>query len=542
MPVRRIVVTCLAGALGVSAIPAGALTLPGAIALADVPAAAPATAAWGQARLAPSLLQLRAEVDARWPNRGRASDGWLGDSYHQASRSDHNPVGHVNGPSVGTPGVVHALDITARGIDPAAVVAAVVGDSRVWYVIYNRTIWSRSYGWRPRPFSGDSHTTHIHISLRDDSQSAAVRAERDTRRWLPPIATPASLTGAQIRTLQRALIGRGFAIPAGATGFFGGQTKAAVAAFQRSQGWTGSGADGVPGAETLRRLGITAAPAVTYAVQATSATRSSTAAPAVSSSYVPGARGSHISAMQRALIARGMSIPSGPTGLFGSETRAAVAAFQRSQGWGGSGADGVPGPATLARLGITGGSASGPAVMTASVAPSATATTAGSYVPGARGSHISAMQRALIARGMSIPSGPTGLFGSETRAAVAAFQRSQGWGGSGADGVPGPATLARLGITGGASSGSPVRTISASRTPATATTGSSYALGARGAHIVWLQRALLANGIAIPSGATGWFGPETKAAVAAFQRAQGWSGSGANGVPGSLTLRRLGLR
>ncbi len=441
MRVRRILATCLAGAVGAAAVPAAVLAPPATAAYAPIPASAPAAPNWSNSTLAQSLQKLRAEVNARWPNRSKASDGWLGDAYHQRSKSDHNPVGFANGPDHGTAGVVHAIDITSRGIDTTAVLNAVIGDARVWYVIYNRTIWSRNYSWKPRPYFGASHTTHIHVSLRADSHSAAVRAERDARPWLAGVASASAMTPSQVKVLQRALIARGYSIPSGATGFLGSQTKAAVAAFQRSQGWRGSGADGIPGSLTLARLGLSSSgPAITFAAVRT------TAAPKASASgkYVPGARGSHIKAMQQRLIANGIRIPSGATGLFGNETRAAVAAFQRSQGWRGSGADGIPGAVTLARLGVSSAPAVRTAVVKTTAAPKASAS--GKYVPGARGSHIKAMQQRLIANGIRIPSGATGLFGNETRAAVAAFQRSQGWRGSGADGIPGAVTLARLGI------------------------------------------------------------------------------------------------
>ncbi len=172
---------------------------------------------------------------------------------------------------------------------------------------------------------------------------------------------------------------------------------------------------------------------------------------AAAPSLAPGASGSHIVALQKALIARGHSIPAGPTGYYGSQTRAAVAAFQRSQGWRGSGADGIPGPQTLARLGLSRSApaAASPAPRTvaapAARAPAVSAGSSGDYRMGASGSHVVALQKALIARGHRIPAGPTGYYGSQTRAAVAAFQRSQGWRGSGADGIPGRQTLARLG-------------------------------------------------------------------------------------------------
>jgi peptidoglycan hydrolase-like protein with peptidoglycan-binding domain len=59
-----------------------------------------------------------------------------------------------------------------------------------------------------------------------------------------------------VYVLQQALIAQGFAIPAGATGYYGTRTTAAVKKFQKAQGWTGSAADGIPGSGTLKRLGL----------------------------------------------------------------------------------------------------------------------------------------------------------------------------------------------------------------------------------------------------------------------------------------------
>ncbi|PIW96259.1 hypothetical protein COZ83_01845, partial [Candidatus Kaiserbacteria bacterium CG_4_8_14_3_um_filter_50_23] len=42
-------------------------------------------------------------------------------------------------------------------------------------------------------------------------------------------------TGADVTCLQNALIAGGFSIPAGATGYFGTQTRAAVASWQSSK-------------------------------------------------------------------------------------------------------------------------------------------------------------------------------------------------------------------------------------------------------------------------------------------------------------------
>jgi hypothetical protein len=50
-------------------------------------------------------VQLRDQIDTWFPDRSTASDGWMGDSRHSASKSDHNPD---------KSGVVRAIDIDAR--------------------------------------------------------------------------------------------------------------------------------------------------------------------------------------------------------------------------------------------------------------------------------------------------------------------------------------------------------------------------------------------------------------------------------------------
>ncbi|MFF8942179.1 peptidoglycan DD-metalloendopeptidase family protein [Streptomyces sp. NPDC014864] len=58
-----------------------------------------------------------------------------------------------------------------------------------------------------------------------------------------------------VRTVQKALIARGRKIPAGATGTFDEQTRAAYRAEQLAQGFKGADADGIPGCTSLTTLG-----------------------------------------------------------------------------------------------------------------------------------------------------------------------------------------------------------------------------------------------------------------------------------------------
>ena len=327
---------------------------------------------------APSLVALRKEVDARWPGRSRSSDGVIGDTRHAARTNSHNPVGAGNGPGVGTPGAVHAIDITSDGIDVAAFLSAVVGDPRVWYVIHDGQIWSRTTGWAPIVHRGDPHTTHIHVNLREDSQGAAVAAENDTRSWfgtkgsvspafLQTRTAASTMTPEQTTRLQQALISKGYSIPAGATGKYGAQTTAAVAAFQQAQGWSGSQADGIAGPETLRRLGVGEPSGASGGRGASAGVRPAKGVkprPPVATVHPIAAPRSGTSRtwdpenarlvydLQNALIAKGYSIPAGPTGYFGTRTKQAVAEFQQSLGFSGDQADGIPGAQTLRHLGL----------------------------------------------------------------------------------------------------------------------------------------------------------------------------------------------
>lgn len=122
-------------------------------------------------RLAPSLAALRAEVDGLWPARSKASDGWLGDAAHAKRQSDHNPDAE---------GWVHALDVTAAGIDTRALIGGILGDPRLHYVIFDRRIWSYRSLWLPLVYAGPNpHEAHVHVSVR-----LGLAARDSTARWL----------------------------------------------------------------------------------------------------------------------------------------------------------------------------------------------------------------------------------------------------------------------------------------------------------------------------------------------------------------------
>lgn len=129
--------------------------------------------------LAASLIALGNEVNAKWPKRDTASDGAIGDASHQARKSDHNP-------DYSAGGVVRAIDIDNGGIDVGELLTAVIADPRVWYVIWNRTIYSRTYGWKARAYDGaDPHTGHVHISINHTKA-----AESASPAWFGHTTTP----------------------------------------------------------------------------------------------------------------------------------------------------------------------------------------------------------------------------------------------------------------------------------------------------------------------------------------------------------------
>lgn len=116
-------------------------------------------------KLAPALDQLFDDVNRLWPTRSKAIDGTIGDAAHSARKSEHNPN---RDPDDDVPnGYVTAADITKAGVDVARLLAALIGDKRVWYVIHSGSIWSRTYDFAKRPYNGSNpHTSHIHVSLR----------------------------------------------------------------------------------------------------------------------------------------------------------------------------------------------------------------------------------------------------------------------------------------------------------------------------------------------------------------------------------------
>jgi len=158
-----------------------------------------------------------------------------------------------------------------------------------------------------------------------------------------------------VRCLQVTLTGRGFA-PGPADGWFGGMTRDAVIAYQRTNGLF---VDGVVGPRTAGSLGIwgtsTSAPTPPPPVTPPPAPAPTPTGCTIAVSVQLGARGDAARCAQSALARAGAS-PGPIDGYFGAMSRAAAIAFQRSRGLY---ADGVVGRQTATALGIWGSTTSG---------------------------------------------------------------------------------------------------------------------------------------------------------------------------------------
>lgn len=153
-----------------------------------------------------------------------------------------------------------------------------------------------------------------------------------------------------------------------------------------------------------------------------------------------------IRSIQRQLQNKGFN-PGAVDGIAGPKTYNAVIAFQKANGLT---ADGMVGPASLAKLSNSGYNDSAQPVLQ----------------KGSKGSAVVTLQQKLIAKGYSCGSaGADGDFGSGTYNAVIAFQRANGLA---VDGIVGPATWAALNSTGSISA------------PSTGTTTPSNSAGSCG--------------------------------------------------------------
>ena len=118
-------------------------------------------------KLSNAAEQLRSEINTKYPNRDKRSDGWIGDTSHNARKSDHNPDKN---------GWVRAIDIDSDLVKGSSKESwllaeqiktiALKGDKRISYVIHQHRIASPRQNWAWRVYKGaNPHVSHIHISF-----------------------------------------------------------------------------------------------------------------------------------------------------------------------------------------------------------------------------------------------------------------------------------------------------------------------------------------------------------------------------------------
>lgn len=216
-------------------------------------------------------------------------------------------------------------------------------------------------------------------------------------------------------------------------------------------------------------------------------------------------------------------------GIYGPELGSAIRVFQYDHHLV---VDGVIGEATWTALGQ---SLRGP------VTSSPTFTAApGSLVEGDTGSSVSNLQQLLNRQGAGLT--VDGNFGPITEAAVVNFQRSHGLQ---TDGIVGPLTMGALEHDAPAPNSSHTITVPKTAPTETHTVQSPAApgvlqLGSKGSAVLVLQRELTSLGFNT-YGEDGVFGPDTKAALMAFQRREGLAADGVFGpISSAALIRALG--
>ena len=146
-------------------------------------------------KLCKAGIQLREQIDDAFPDRSRIHDGWIGDSRHQARKSDHNPDAS---------GWVRAIDVSAdlgsqnQMFDLADQLRLLARfDKRISYIIFNSRIasWRGNYKWRA--YKGiNPHKVHMHVSF-------TAKGDEDGSMFKIPLLTGESINGADKKTSSK---------------------------------------------------------------------------------------------------------------------------------------------------------------------------------------------------------------------------------------------------------------------------------------------------------------------------------------------------
>ena len=313
-------------------------------------------------------------------------------------------------------------------------------------------------------------------------------------------------TGAEVRKMQNRLKELGY-LKGSADGDFGAATESAVKSFQAQNGLA---VDGKAGTATLNKL---------YSANAKKAPANVTNTPKPTAtpftSFKHGDTGAEIKRMQTRLKELGY-LNGKADGDFGDATEAAVRYFQQRNNLT---VDGKAGQKTLDKL-YSSSAKAAKATPTPTAKPTKTpkvtatpkAESLDYYLEnGASGTKVRTLQNRLIELGW-LSGQADGKYGNATEYAVKAFQKrySSLWD----DGVAGPDTLKQLYGAGAATA----------KTPA-ASLGQTLSSGDEGAAVKALQNRLKELGF-YKKTIDGEYGSTTKAAVTAFQAANGLSETG----------------
>lgn len=133
----------------------------------------------------PNLNELMNQLNVRFPARDKSSDGSIGDTSHQASKSSHNPDRTANSEYKDGDALdeVRARDFDSDLRDPLGVSAEMVVQHIVTmaragrlpylrYIIFNKRIWEKSNKFATRAYTGSNpHDKHFHVNS-DYTQAA----------------------------------------------------------------------------------------------------------------------------------------------------------------------------------------------------------------------------------------------------------------------------------------------------------------------------------------------------------------------------------
>ena len=233
--------------------------------------------------------------------------------------------------------------------------------------------------------------------------------------------------GVVVSNLQKRLTELGY-YDVDADGIYDADDIAAVRAFQQKNGLT---VDGVAGLDTQTLLYSDGAVAAWANAATVTPAPAATPVPDMTTTLKLGSSGDAVNLLQARLTLL-KYLNDTIDGRFGTQTAAAVAAFQEANGLT---ADGVAGPKTLTAL------YSDKAKEAAAPAQAAAALSAsGTLKIGDKGAAVKSLQRALITLGY-LSGAADGIYGTKTYLAVEAFQQDSRLT---VDGMAGPATLTRL--------------------------------------------------------------------------------------------------